>query len=84
MSLVLSVAVNGPDKNVAVDATEKKSALESYLIRNRPKGQITSQQLTEYTQAQRDMINQMKVIKLVALYAKTVDSLRVQFVFLSF
>lgn len=72
MSLVRNVAINGPDKNFAVNATEKRSPLELYLIRKRPSGQITSEQLTEYTQAQRDMINQMKVIRsLVVSYSRT-------------
>ena len=85
MSLVRNVAVDVPDKNVAVDATEKRSSLELYLIGKRPSGQITSQQLTEYTQAQRDMINQMKVIRsLVALYSKAKTNHCVQFVYFSF
>lgn len=59
--------VNRPTKPV-VDGVQLpesgqnvKNPLEMYLIEKRPSGQITTEELEEYKQLQRDQIDDMKV-----------------------
>lgn len=48
-------------KNISVCPISNKNALEMYLKEKRSNGEIHTQELLEYAQAQRDQIDEMDV-----------------------